>query len=153
MTQLPTITYAGSLERFFAYLIDSIILIIPATVVISLLQGNDIAVIGTFLCSAAYYTYFTASAWQATPGKRLLGIYVLRTDHRSLTQRDALERFLAFIIPSLPIYVSFIPQFVAAMLLFWLSLIWFAPILFTAERIGYHDRLCRTRVAIGRVGT
>ncbi|MBX9726879.1 MAG: RDD family protein [Rickettsiales bacterium] len=108
--------------------------------------------VGVLLVSLGYYTYFTASRWQATPGKRLLSIYVVRTDNRALTPRDALERFLGFILPSLPIYSSIMLQQQAAMLVFWLTLFWFAPILFTPERIGFHDRLCRTRVVVGKVG-
>lgn len=148
-----SIIYAGRLERLFAYLIDSIFLLFPAAAMMNLLNGNGLAVLSSFLCSLAYYTHFTASAWQATPGKRLLGIYVIRTDRRKLTRRDALERFLAFIIPGLPIYTSFIPDQVATIMVFWLSLFWFLPVLFTDERIGYHDRLCRTRVVVGRIGT
>lgn len=145
--------YAGRLERLFANLLDSIILLIPAALIASLLKGNGLAMLGTFACSLAYYTLFVSSAWQATPGKRLLGIYVARTDNHPLTQRDALERFLAFIIPSLPLYTSFIGETTAPILVFWLSIFWFAPILFTPERIGYHDRLCSTRVLIGKVET
>lgn len=144
--------YAGRAERFFAYLIDTLILLLPGSLVVALLKGEDAAVVGVFLVSLGYYTYFTASRWQATPGKRLLSIYVVRTDNRALTPRDALERFLGFILPSLPIYSSIMPQQQAAMLVFWLTLFWFAPILFTPERIGLHDRLCRTRVVVGKVG-
>ena len=145
--------YAGRLERLFANLIDSLILIIPSGVVAALLDHDGLVTLATFLVSLGYYTHFTASDWQATPGKRLLGLYVIRTDYRALTQRDAVERFLAYSIPSLPLYASFLSAQAAPMLVFWLSLFWFAPILFTPERIGTHDRLCGTRVLVGKVGT
>ena len=144
--------YAGRAERFFAYLIDALILLVPGTLVVALLDSADVAVVGVFLVSLSYYTYFTASRWQATPGKRMLSIYVARVDHQPLTPRDALERFLAFILPSLPIYSSIMPQQQAAMVVFWLTVTWFAPILFPPERIGLHDRMCRTRVLVGKVG-
>ncbi len=144
--------YAGRLERLFANLIDTIILILPGGLLSAMLDADGLAMLGMFIMSAAYYTHFTASAWQATPGKRLLGIYVIRTDYRMLSQRDALERFLAYTIPSLPIYASFISPEIAPLLVFWLSLFWFAPILFTPERVGLHDRLCHTRVLVGKVG-
>lgn len=145
-------TYAGRPERLLANLLDTIILLIPSAFVVGILKGSDISVVGVFACNLAYYTYFTAGAWQATPGKRLLGIYVARTDHRALTSRDALERYLAFVMPVLPLYVSFLPQNILFSIVFWLSLFWFTPILFTPERIGYHDRLCKTRVLAGKVG-
>jgi uncharacterized RDD family membrane protein YckC len=144
--------YAGRLERLFANLIDTIILVIPGGLLSAALGPDGLGMLAMFAISVAYYTYFTASSWQATPGKRLLGIYVMRTDHRMLGPRDALERFLAYTIPSLPIYTSLISPQIAPLLVFWLSLFWFAPILFTPERMGMHDRLCRTRVLVGRVG-
>jgi uncharacterized RDD family membrane protein YckC len=144
--------YAGRLERLFANLIDTVILIIPGGLLAALLDHNGMITLATFLVSLGYYTHFTASGWQATPGKRLLGIYVIRTDHRRLTQRDAVERFLAYSIPSLPLYASFIPAQSAPLLVFWLSMFWFLPILITPERTGTHDRLCGTRVLVGKVG-
>lgn len=142
--------YAGRLERLFAYLIDTVLLALPGALLVSLLKDNPITILGVFFISLAYYTHFTASPWQATPGKRLLGLYVIRTDRRRLTTRDAVERFLAFILPSLPIYTSFIPANQSPILVFWLTIFWFSPILFTPERVGMHDRLCTTRVVVGK---
>jgi uncharacterized RDD family membrane protein YckC len=147
-----SLVYAGRLERLLAYLIDTIILVVPAMYFASILHGDAIATPLCFLASMAYYTYFTASRWQATPGKRLLGIYIIRTDNRMLTYRDGAERFLAFMLPSLPMYASFIPANVAPGLSLTLSIVWFASILYTEERVGLHDRICHTRVLIGRVG-
>lgn len=142
--------YAGRGERLFAYLIDTLILLIPGTLIVALFPGNGLAILASFLYTLTYYVYFTASSWQATPGKRLLGVYVIRVDGRRLGNREALERFLAYCLPSLPLYTSFIPGDAVPMLVIWLSLFWFAPILFTDERIGYHDRLCKTRVVVGK---
>ena len=142
--------YAGHLERFFAYLIDTIILVFVAKILAAILGVNGVALLLSFATSITYYTYFTASGWQATQGKRLLGLYVIRTDGAPLTLRDSGERFLAYILPSLPIYSSFLSPALGSMLTFWLLIFWFVPILFTNERIGYHDRLCRTRVVAGK---
>lgn len=144
------LTPAGRAERLFAHLIDSVLLLVPAAFFSLLLRGNESAILASFLASAAYYTYCTASAWQATCGKRLMGIYVIRADGRGLSEREALTRFLAVILPSLPFYSSLIPKDLAPVLVFWLSIFWFAPILFTEARTGYHDRLCTTRVVRGK---
>ena len=150
---MPTsLIYAGRLERLLAYLIDTIILVVPAMYFASLLHGDPIVTPLCFIASLAYYSYFTASRWQATPGKRLLGIYIIRTDNRMLNLRDGAERFLAFILPSLPMYTSFIPPDMAPGVSLALSIAWFASILYTEERMGMHDRICHTRVLIGRVG-
>lgn len=148
-TRAPT--YAGRLERLFANLLDTLFLILPNGLLVLLVGDHKFATALTFLTVLIYYMVFTSSSWQATPGKRLLGIYVIRTDYRKLNQMDALERFLAYSIPSLPIYTSFLPPDLISALVMSLSLFWFAPILFTEERIGYHDQLCHTRVVVGRV--
>lgn len=153
--------YAGRGERFLAYLLDMLFILIPVRLAAELFistgpNGEPVVApvffIVMFLINASYYTYFTASRWQATPGKRLLGMYVIRTDHRPLSLANALERFLAFTLPFLPVYVSFIPSETAKMLAMLLVFYWFLPILYTPERVGMHDRFCRTRVLIGRVG-
>jgi uncharacterized RDD family membrane protein YckC len=144
--------YAGRLERLFANLLDSLILVIPSGLAAAMLDHDGATIFATFLIGLGYYTHFTASNWQATPGKRLLGLYVIRLDHRALSQRDAVERFLAYSIPSLPLYASFLSTESTPILVFWLSMFWFIPILFTPERVGTHDRLCGTRVLVGKVG-
>ncbi|HUA79100.1 MAG TPA: RDD family protein [Dyella sp.] len=95
--------YAGFWQRFGAWVIDLIILMIPSMIVMYLLggmeaykhlldrmqSGADIAVAlrdyatateGANLASLAitflYYTFFEASAWQATPGKLALRLRV-----------------------------------------------------------------------------
>ena len=144
------IIYGGKLERAFAYLLDTILVIVPSLIVANMLQPTGLSVIGAFACNAAYYVGFTASRWQATPAKRLLGLYVIRTDGRPLSYRDATERFLAFLLPNLPMYASFIPEAVAPALTMALCLYWYVPILITPDRAGYHDQLCHTRVVVGR---
>lgn len=152
MTRQRSILYAGRAERLFANLIDTIILIIPGGLLAAMLGGGQLAILATFIVSLGYYTYFTAGSWQATPGKRLLNLYVVRTDRRALGTSAALERYLAYCLPSLPLYASFLPAELAPILVFWLSIFWFVPILFTPERVGMHDRLCNTRVLVGKVG-
>jgi hypothetical protein len=46
---------------------------------------------------------------------------VARVDGRPLHVRDAIERFLAFFMPQLPSYASFIPKEQASMLVFLLG--------------------------------
>lgn len=152
--------YAGRIERFFANLIDTAILIVlagfAATFFIS--TGADgkavmapISLLIIFLVNTAYYTAFESSSWQATPGKRIMNMYVRKVDGRKLNQRDALERFLAYALPGLPMYASFLPESVAPMLVIWLSVFWFAPILTHPQRAAMHDKICHTRVVVGRV--
>jgi len=40
----------------------------------------------------AYFTFFTSSAWQATPGKKIVGIRVINTDGTTVSFLKALGR-------------------------------------------------------------
>lgn len=144
-------TYARWFERLFANLIDTLILLVPSAALASTFgDAKGPLLIALFTLNIGYGVGFLSSSWQATPGKRLLGIYVIRADRSKLTPRDALERYLAYTLPSLPLYTSLLPENSAAIAVLWLSLFWFIPILTTPERTGMHDKLCRTRVIIGK---
>lgn len=152
------LTYAGRAERLFAYLLDALVLLIPTAVLMQALGGihesgaTGPQVLAIFVLNLLYRVGFSASIWQATPGKRLLNIYIIHADGSRLTPRDALERHLAFVLPSLPVYSSMVAENAAVTLAMTLSMLWFVPILTTPERIGMHDRICRTRVVVGKVG-
>ena len=143
--------YAGRLERVFANIIDSFILLVPSGITVNILGESSLGMVVMFLCNIAYYTAFNGSRWQATPGKRLLNIYIIRLNGRKLGQLQALERYLAFTIPSLPIYLSFLNENTATTLVMLLSILWFLPIILRDDRAGLHDRLCNTRVVVGKV--
>ncbi|MEJ0010561.1 MAG: RDD family protein [Alphaproteobacteria bacterium] len=144
---------AGRPERLLANMIDTLALFLLAYVLKSLAGDGGAVLLLDFTVNLAYYTCFTGSRWQATPGKRLVMIYVVHESGGELSLRDALERYLAYVLPSLPLYSSAISEQLAPMLALWLNIFWFSPILFTPERIGIHDRLCGTRVVAGRPGS
>jgi len=79
-----------------------------------------------------YYGYFMAGPWQATPGKRLLGIYVIRVNGERMDAASAVLRYLAYVLSILPFFVGFL-------MVFW-----------TPERKALHDIVCGTRVVYGR---
>lgn len=83
-------------------------------------------------CCFAYFTFFIGGTWQATPGKRAMGIYVMHRDGRPVTRACALGRGVAYLAS----WVIFALGFVLAA--------------FTAERTALHDLLCDTRVVYGK---
>jgi len=95
-------------------------------------NSNAIAAVELVLI-IAYYAYFTAGPWQATPGKRILGIYVIRTNGRRVDAVFGALRYLAY-------YASFLPLFIGFLMVFW-----------TDERKALHDMICGTRVVYGRL--
>lgn len=153
--------YASWPERLLAYLIDvlivALLIAVPTqpfvhpgeTAWTVMVDPPAYAII--FLVNLLYQSYFIASQSQATLGMRMLSLYVIRIDGRRLKARDSIERFLAFFMPTLAGYTSFIPDPHATMVVFWLKLIWFTPILFRPDCAGLHDRLSSTMV-LARTG-
>jgi uncharacterized RDD family membrane protein YckC len=151
MNRRPSYTLAGRLERVLAYLIDLFILFFVSRIVVGILGETGIALLLGFLSNFAYFVHFTASRWQASPGQRVVGIYVVHTDGTSLSLRDSAERFLAYILPGLPFYSSALTPEMAVQISMMLTSVWFLPILLTEQRMGMHDFICRTRVVSGRL--
>lgn len=77
--------------------------------------------------ACAWTLGFEASAWQATPGKRALGLWLARTDGESMTYSDALKRFLAAGLS-------------------WLTLNFGHAMAAFAPHLALHDRISHTRV-------
>lgn len=141
--------YGGFWQRFLALSIDTIILYIYT--IIMFLIGNLIApqncgltylidTPSTFmytvffpyyglavLLNASYFIYFHGATGQ-TPGKRLLGLRVVRTDGKPLTYGIAFLRWIGYILSKLPFFLGFI---------------WAA---FDSRKQGWHDKIAGTCV-------
>jgi uncharacterized RDD family membrane protein YckC len=98
------------------------------------LNNNTLAVniIGTAI-ALAYYAYFSAGPWQATPGKRICGIYVVRTNGQRVDAPFAILRNFAYLLSTLPLFLGFL-------MIFW-----------TDEHKALHDMICGTRVVYGKL--
>ena len=144
--------YATIGERFLAHIVDSFAVLLIANLLLSFAAPESpLRLFGGLLVGMVYYTYFQASRWQATLGKRLLSIYVARSDGRWLNLRDALCRYLAFMMPLLPAYSNSLSQQSMLMLISLLAIVWFIPLLHRPDRAGIHDQLCDTRVLQGKL--
>lgn len=144
--------YAGMLVRAAAVCIDAVILL-PFTLLITKLVSENMTfeAIANLVASATYYVAFVSGPWQATPGKRIMGVYIMNEDGSALTQQQALQRYLAYIMPSLPVYTS-LDTNITPMIMVWISAAWFMPVVLMEQRTAVHDLLCRTRVVHGKTG-
>ncbi len=72
----------------------------PGTVQIDLIRlvPSPLRWLSTFGAAAAYFTFFTAGRRSATPGKRLLGLRVLKLDGQPLTTFESFERFGGYFV-------------------------------------------------------
>jgi uncharacterized RDD family membrane protein YckC len=123
--------YAGFWLRFVASILDGIILAVPMAVLYGLLvataipgilrnQGDPGAIMATilprvllfqFLAFVGQWLYFSlmeSSSWQATLGKKALGIYVTDIDGNRISFARATGRFFAKIISGLTLLIGYI---------------------------------------------
>jgi uncharacterized RDD family membrane protein YckC len=134
--------YAGLWERFLAYVIDCLVLIAIGFIMgftIGLLFPNLILttpeeelepifnVIG-FIISWIYFAAMESSNWQATFGKRALGLKVTSYDFKKISFGHSSVRFFSKIISILILFIGYI------------------MIAFTEKKQGLHDMLAKTLV-------
>jgi uncharacterized RDD family membrane protein YckC len=119
--------FAGFWLRAVAYLIDTILISVvfgliasfyPSTFIkfpdaastslTSLPQLTPIAFAITITVTWFYYTMFEASIWQATPGKRVLRLYVADLNGQRVTFARAAARNFAKMISSLTFLVGYL---------------------------------------------
>jgi uncharacterized RDD family membrane protein YckC len=133
----PSVDYAGFWLRFVAFVIDSFLWGIPLVFFIAMMAGamgvahglkniepgespDDVfALLGvSFILMACfavivgrwfYYAIFESSNWQATPGKKALGLYVTDLNGFRITFGRASGRYFARLVTSLiPLSIGYI---------------------------------------------
>lgn len=80
-----------------------------------------------------WHRYFLTGSWQATPGKRLCGIYVARADGTPLDGQLVLKRLGGYFLSLFTLAIGF---FMAG---------------WSREKKSLHDIICDTRVLRGRL--
>jgi uncharacterized RDD family membrane protein YckC len=151
------VRYAGFWIRLLAYLLDMLLLIVlfavagAIAVAIAFAVGMIAAAAGTsdattasaqimksvplivvLGCALFYYVYFPSGAWQATPGKRICGLRIIRTDGSRVTSGLALGRWASCFLSAKLLGIGF------------LMIGW------NREKKGLHDILCGTRVVYAK---
>jgi uncharacterized RDD family membrane protein YckC len=119
--------YAGFWKRFFAYLIDAILLGIVGGILTSQMDDAASSTVTTIV-GWLYFAGMESSSRQATIGKSLLGIYVTDLDGNQISFLRATGRYFA--------------KFISAIIL----LIGFIMAAFTARKQALHDIIASTLV-------
>src|SRR3989441_3405472 len=92
---------AGFWIRAIAYLIDAVILLVVQYILGLVLR--DAAGVVSFVIGIAYFVYFwSASGGGLTPGMRVFGLRVIRTDGSALTITQAAIRYGRLLVPAIP---------------------------------------------------
>ena len=153
------LVYADVPNRAIAYIIDAIILAVMVVVVAGILAAIGLAA-GEFLSvvvigiiglaiSAAYFIY-TWTTMRATVGMKALGMQIGNAgDGKTLTQDQAIRRWLALSAPSI-LAQAFQPIAVIGLVLSIAAFAWFIYLVYTTAQSptkqGWHDVFANTMV-------
>ena len=141
MTEIKK-SYGGFWKRVIAYLIDAFIIafpvtmifgtVIPQTMMTENIQVTSVAVsmpqVIMLVASWVYFAGLESSAWQATIGKKMLGMKVTDTSGERIDFIKATIRYFAKILSSFILMIGFI------------------MVAFTAKKQGLHDFIAGTTV-------
>ena len=145
--------FAGFWVRILAFIIDTLVCSIPIMGAEKLLgEDSGITIVVTLVLLWLYSAIMLSSSWQATFGKKVLGLKVLSTEYEPLDFKKASIRFLYFLItytllfsPVVVIYLandSFILWLVGIILILLPILMMF----FNEKKQVLHDYLAHTIV-------
>jgi uncharacterized RDD family membrane protein YckC len=106
---------AGFWIRFLAYVVDGLILMVLVMTLsfIAMALGavpmtEILYIVINTIVAVTYITLFHSGGWQATPGKRLLGVYVVSNEGRPLSIPHALGRYLAVAVSVVTLGIGFL---------------------------------------------
>lgn len=118
--------YSGFWRRFSAYVIDSVILLVPGLMLggMSFIYGPGFGL----LLGLLYFPVFESSIMSATPGKALMGMAVLTEAGERLGFKKAVIRYLCRILSVMTVYIGYLMQ------------------VFTVKRQTLHDMISETVV-------
>ena len=142
--------YGGFWVRVVAYIID-VVLMAMVGAVIGLVFGGVVGASGgdmsdpsggpslflnliSLIIGIAYFAGMESSNWQATVGKKAMGLIVTDTDGNKITFLRALGRYFAKILSGLILFIGYI------------------MIAFTERKQGLHDMIASTLVMKGEPG-
>lgn len=163
---------ASRFKRFVACIVDYLILATTAFCLVSLLylilflmnpsylgfetiDGTAkfalVFLIFCFLLTGPFFACFESSKYQATPGKKLMNLYVSNRRNQKINFKRAFLRYFLwcsppyfFIFTVNTISSDYRTSFVFALCI--ISFLWYVTIFFTKERKTIYDMLSSTRV-------
>jgi uncharacterized RDD family membrane protein YckC len=119
---------ASLVTRLIALIIDGIILAIIYGLLAALTGRAELGGIASFIVGVIYQWYFLTTQNGQTPGKRVMGIRVVKVNGAPLTAADVIIRYVGYYINSVVVMLGWI----------WA--------IFDADKQGWHDKLAGTYV-------
>lgn len=122
-------TYAGFWRRAAAFLVDSLILVIPQTLLnIAFAPNTTVPFLINVVIALAYFAGFHSSVKQATPGKMAFGIKVTDEAGQRISIGRAVGRYFATWLSALILGIGYLMAG------------------FTERKRALHDMVCKTIV-------
>ncbi len=115
-------------NRFIALFIDGIVLAVIGFVLGALTGRSELGGFATFIVGVIYQWYFLTTQNGQTPGKRVMGIRVVKVNGQPLTAADVIIRYIGYYINSVVFALGWIWAF------------------FDSNKQGWHDKLAGTYV-------
>lgn len=120
------VKYAGFWRRFLAHIIDAAILFIPMIIIDS--AFDQFGFIFNIILIWQYYAFQESSSYQATLGKRALGLKVTDMKGKRISYGRATGRYYASFISALILCIGYV------------------MIAFTKKKQALHDKIAETLV-------
>jgi uncharacterized RDD family membrane protein YckC len=134
MNTAATVVYAGFWRRVGAFFIDRLLLTLLAALLLGPTVVNAPLWSGVGMLFSVFTLLLTVLLWVrflGTPGKLLLGCQVVdAASHAPLTVRQAVLRYLAYLVSALPLLLGFL---------------WIAR---DARKQGFHDKIAHSVVLL-----
>ena len=142
-------TYGGFWLRVVAYIIDGILLAVVGAIVGIIMgvgalgtgasvdpasTGNLLYNLVSIIIGVSYFAGMESSSWQATLGKKAMGLIVTDLDGNQISVPRAIGRYFAKILSALILMIGFI------------------MVAFTERKQGLHDMIAGTLVVKGIPG-
>ena len=124
---ISAVGYGGFLIRAGALIIDGLVLFIPVAIVRGVF-GSSLGLVVIVVGEWLYFALLESSSWQATVGKKALGLAVVNADGTRLSFGRASVRYIAKIVSYLTLCIGF-------MMAGW-----------TAQKRALHDMIAETLV-------
>ncbi len=136
LKKIESIQYAGFWIRFFAYFADCLFMWIPILFINSFVENsyeNDsvklaLNFVYPFFVYWIYNAFLNSSSWQATIGKKILGLKIVDENGNRISFKTATIRYLS--------------EFISCIIFF----IGYFMVIFTEKKQALHDKIAKTLV-------
>jgi len=147
------VKYVGFFYRLMAWILDMIILSVPLTLLGNIFGKEDYLYMALFMIFWWLYTSYSIFKWKGTLGKRMVGLYVLKTDTNPVSFFQASLRYLYSLFIYLPLVVYMVVSVsletenenIRRMVLF-ITFVPFLMMFFNAKRQTLYDYFAKTVV-------